>query len=1075
MKVIKRDGVICDFDNTKIKVAMQKALHASDEKMTLEQQRDFTNFISSLPSSLNIKNNDEITVEQIQDAVERWFMGHKLYATAKAYILYREKHNHIRDWVNTKIDFIEQYKEASNTANATIDDNSNASTKNVGVLNNESHKKDNINISRGIITDKLRKLFPDFDAKQYVRDLEHHIIYKHDESSFSNPTSYCVSITMYPFLTDGIKKLGGLSASPKNLDSFCGIFPNMIHAISGQFLGAVSSPEFLVYFTQYCKKEWGDDFYLRPDTMISQNTYRPMTISKQIDQYFQQIVYTLNQPIGARGLQSVFWNVSYFDKAFFEGMFGDFAFPDLSKPDWDSVSWMQKKFMLWLNAERLKTILTFPVESFALIYKDGKFVDQDSADFVAQEYARGHSFFTYISDTVDSLSSCCFSKDTKVLWKASTTGVHCTTLKELYDTPWEHYKQNLKIFHNGSWVRGKAIKLPCRDMLKVTTCNNKEFIMSDNHINLTWDGEKKTNALTTDDYLMFNTSVLNSIPEVDEHLTYEQGLLVGMFIGDGTFGNYVCKDGCVHDFRLSLNEQKWALAKDSLTKLANFSLGKIYNNVLPVHCYNDKDLVAFLMRWTNNKPNNTYAVNKSLNLDCLLQSVEFRKGILDGWYITDGGSDNRCYTISKELVDNMEILCTSLGLQTVINVSDRTDEPVIIRGQEFNRNYPLYCLRWYSEANHRCNKTRDKEWKKKNNSVYWKIKSIEPVEYTDDIYCIECNNHDEPYFTLPCGLITHNCRLRNVMTTREFNFTNGNMGVQTGSKSVITLNLSRIVQDYCKENNIKQLLSTYEKTHLTEYMNAILERVLRYHIAYNELLWEYKDAHLMTVYDAGFIDLDKQYLTIGINGLNQAAEFLGMQCNVNEEYKDFCKLIFSAITKFIDSHNGKYFGHQIILNCEQVPAESLAIKNYNWDKEDDYWVPEDTNLYASYIFKPNDPSLSVFDKLLMHSKEFAAEELSGGQAAHINLAEHLSEKQYKQILNYAGKIGCNYFTFNIPNSECDECGFITKTPITKCPKCGSERISYYDRVIGYLTKIANWSTGRQIEQKTRVYQYKKDI
>ena len=229
------------------------------------------------------------------------------------------------------------------------------------------------------------------------------------------------------------------------------------------------------------------------------------------------------------------------------------------------------------------------------------------------------------------------------------------------------------------------------------------------------------------------------------------------------------------------------------------------------------------------------------------------------------------------------------------------------------------------------------------------------------------------------------------------------------------------------------------------------------------------NAGLLPAYTAGFIDLDKQYLTIGINGLNQAAEFLGMECNDNAEYRNFCSTVFRIIKDFNSAHNGKYFDHKVTLNTECVPAESLAIKNYNWDKKDKYVVPEDTNLYASYIYKPNDPTLSALDKIRMHGRMYIGEYLDGGAAAHINLAEHLTFEQYKYVLAYAIEVGCQYFTFNVPNAECDGCGFITKVPIAKCPNCGSDKISYYDRIIGYLTKIKNWSAGRQIEQKTRVY------
>lgn len=1055
MQVIKRDGNREAFNTGKIANAVEKAFKSCNKKMPQY-------LYSMLDSLFSTLKGDTIGIEEIQSRVEDVLMNGRYFDVAKSYIIYREEHNKLREFTDRKLKFINKYKESDNTANSTIDDNSNVNDKNIGILNSEIHKEDNIQVSRRMVVEKLRTLYPDFDAKQYIRDLEHHIIYKHDESSFAGAIApYCVSMTMYPFLLDGIKNIGGLSAAPKNLDSFCGMYVNLIFATSAMFAGAVATPEFLLYFTYYCKKEWGNTFYLKPDIVITNEfNNRKKTIRSQIHQHWQQVIYSINQPAAARGLQSAFVNFAYFDKPFFEGMFGDFYFPDGTKPDWESLNWVQREFMQWFNEERLKSILTFPVESYALVYKDGEFLDNESAKFVAEEYARGHSFFTYISDTVDSLSSCCFSGDTKVLWKSSTEGVKLSTLEELHNMSWEPYKKNLRIFHNGSWISGKSIKLPNRSMYKVVTFNNKEFIMSDNHINITYDGEKTTDKLSTCDYLMFNTSTLNSIPESDEHLSYEHGLLVGLFIGDGTFGNYICQDGSVHTFQLSLNKDKWEKVKDSLAKLGDFRLGTIYNNVYPIHCCS-KELTAFIAKWTGNEPNKTSALNKSLNINCFLQSVEFRKGILDGWYITDGGNSNRCYTISKQLVERMEALCTTLGLQTIINVSDRTDEAVVIRGQEYGRNYPLYCLRWYTEANHRCNKDKDKYWKKKNNSIYWKIKSIEPIEYSKDIYCIQCNNQDEPYFTLPSGLITHNCRLKNMLTTKEFNFTNGNMGVQTGSKSVITLNLNRIIQDSGVNKN-----SGLEFDDIfIPYIENILSRVYKYHNAYNELLWDVYNSGLLPVYKAGFIDLNKQYLTIGINGLNQAAEFLGIDCTDNKEYAEFCQIIFSTIQE----QNKLHKTDKCTFNTECVPAESLAVKNYNWDKKDGYEVPTDTNLYASYIFKPNDSRLSVLDRIRMHGKNYIGEYLDGGAACHINLDNHLDKEQYCKILKYAAEVGCQYLTFNIPNSECDDCGYITKHPIDICPKCGSTHINLWDRPIGYLSKVKNWSAARQIERKTRIY------
>ena len=719
MNVIKRNGNVEEFDFQKIKNAVNKAFNAV---YNCNAPEDFIDYLKELSS---ISTEDK-SVEDIQNFVIYSLGEFKFYDVQIAYIKYKDKHDSIRNWVEEKEAFINKYKNSFNTADATIDDNSNVTGKNVGILNAEIHKSDNIQISRRMIMNKLKELYPDFDSKQYIRDLEHHIIYKHDESSFAGAIApYCCSISMYPFLTDGIKNLGGLSAAPKNLDSFCGMYINLIFATSAMFAGAVATSEFLLYFDYFARKEWGDDYYTKSDIVISsRNCNRKKTIKSQIEQYFQQVIYSINQPAAARGLQSAFVNFSYFDKPFFEGMFGDFYFPDGTQAKWDSLCWLQKEFMQWFNEERLRCILTFPVESVTLLYKDGKFVDEDMYNFVCEEYARGHSFFTYISDTVDSLSSC--------------------------------------------------------------------------------------------------------------------------------------------------------------------------------------------------------------------------------------------------------------------------------------------------------------------------------------------------------------CRLKNKLQTKEFNFTNGNMGVMTGSKSVITLNLNRIIQDYAV-NEIGWSHQAWNTVDfwggLKKYLIDILERVYKYHTAYNEGLWDMYNAGLLPVYKAGFIDLNKQYLTIGLNGLNQAAEFLGIECNDNDEYKHFCQFIFSTIKEQNIAHKTA----KTTFNTEQVPAESLAVKNYNWDKADGYVVPSDTNLYASYIFKPNDPNISVLEKLKLHGSEYIGDYLDGGSAAHINLDSHLSAKQYRKLINYAASVGCQYFTWNIPNSECQDCGWIGKQPVTKCPKCGSEHIDYYDRVIGYLTKVKGWSEGRRIEQKSRIYTKEEDV
>lgn len=715
MTIKKRDNSTEEFDINKIVCVVDKAYKACGYNAGIPKEVEDI-------LRLDIDWSIYETVEEIQDEVEDFLMQTNR-KVAKAFILYREKHKQLRDSVARNLKFIDNFIISDNTANATIDDNSNVATHNVAVMNTEIHKQENKETNIRIWQNKIKELYGEETAKQFLQDIES-IAYPHDISSQIG-MPYCVAITMYPFLLHGIKDIGGLSAAPKNIDSFCGLFVNLVFAVAAQYKGAVATPGMLLCMDYFLRKEWGDYYYLKPDVIISSEyCLRKMTIQKQIHQYFQQICYSLMQPSGSRGNQACFWNLSVFDKPFFKTMYGDFYFPDGSRPQWESLNWLQKDFMHWLNQERLKCILTFPVVSLCLIYQNGEFLDKDLAEYAAQEYAHGNSFFTYISDSADSLSSC--------------------------------------------------------------------------------------------------------------------------------------------------------------------------------------------------------------------------------------------------------------------------------------------------------------------------------------------------------------CRLSSKISKPQFNFTNGQLSEMTGSKNVITLDFNRIVQDFCKKAERGKIKYTGNKDFLIflkDYIIHILDRIYKYQTAYNEILKYLQNKHLLTVYDAGFIDMKKQYLTIGINGLNQAAEFLGMKCNKNKDYEKFCSFIFTTIKEQNALHKTK----ELMFNTEFTPCESASIKLYNRDKKDGYWVPSDTNLYASYIYKPNDEDISILDKIYLNGRNFCGDNLDGGSSAHLNLDHHLDIEQYRKLLKYAAETGCKYFTFNVPNSECQDCGFITKVPITKCPKCGSTHIDYYDRVIGYLTKIKNWSKGRQIEQKTRIYQNIKSI
>lgn len=293
--------------------------------------------------------------------------------------------------INEKKSFIEHYFTAQNAADGSkIDANANVSHKNIATLEAELLKDCFLQVNRALVEDKIAQLFGTELAKEYHRQIEDHEIYVHDETSLK---PYCVSISMYPFLLDGLTKLGGESKAPKHLESFCGSFVNLVFAISSQFAGAVATVEFLTYFDYFARGAFGENYLEKH--------------SKEIANHLQHVVYAINQPAAARGYQSVFWNISLFDQHYFNAMFEDFVFPDFSKPNWQSVDALQQFFLTWLNQEREKAVLTFPVVTAAMLTENGECKDQGFAMNLAKEKAAGNSFFIYLSESPDSLASCC--------------------------------------------------------------------------------------------------------------------------------------------------------------------------------------------------------------------------------------------------------------------------------------------------------------------------------------------------------------------------------------------------------------------------------------------------------------------------------------------------------------------------------------------------------------------------------------------------------------------------------------------------------------------------------------------
>lgn len=580
--------------------------------------------------------------------------------------------------IENKIDFIERYIRAPNAAEGSrLDANANVTHKNIATLEAEINKDINIQINRALVSNKIAELFGPELAREYFRQIESHEIYVHDETSLK---PYCASISMYPLLLEGLKGLGGESKAPQHLESFCGCFVNLVFAISAQFAGAVATVEWLMYFDYFARKDYGND-YLRTHTKI-------------INNHLQHVVYALNQPAAARGYQSVFWNISAYDEYYFKSLFGDFIFPSGDTPKWESVKNLQSHFLHWFNEERKKAVLTFPVVTAGMLIENNVPKDQEFALMCAKELSEGNSFFMYMSESADSLASC--------------------------------------------------------------------------------------------------------------------------------------------------------------------------------------------------------------------------------------------------------------------------------------------------------------------------------------------------------------CRLRNEISDNTFSYSLGAGGVATGSINVITINMNRLVQ---KNLDLK----------------LMVQKIQKYQVAYRELMEEYLQAGMLSAYSSGFISLAKQFLTIGINGMTEAAESQGLHVQNSSAYKDFVREKLKVI--YDENREArKIYGY--MFNTEFVPAENLGVKNAQWDRKDGLFVPRDC--YNSYFYVVEDTTVNSLEKMEMHGKEMM-QYLDGGSALHLNLEEKLSTEGFYKLLKVAARSGCNYWCVNVKITICNECDFIDKRTLYRCPHCTSENVDHATRVIGYLKRVSAFSTARQKEAALRYY------
>lgn len=403
MFVIKRNGSKEEFSTEKIESAMLKAFQACNFSLSEKNKKDISIFLDNIEKEVH----EDTSVEDIQNKVEK-YLCKRWFPVGKAYMLYREKHAEARI-INDKVHYIHRYNDSESSATnlSNTDDNANTINKNTATLEGELYK----DTSRLVQRSQMKELLAEINSPyrdQYIKDLEHHIFYQHDESCpILKP--YCSAYTLYPLLVDGTTNVDGTkNHAPHHLSSFCGQFQNLVFLLSAQKKGAGAYGEFFNFFSYFCEKEWGKEYYKKEDVVITnEHCLEQKTIGQTIDQFFQSITHYINQPAGNRGYQSPFTNFNVFDSYYWHAMFDDFCFPDGSKPNWDAVNWLQKRYIRWLNKERTETILTFPVVTVCCLTNDNDALDKEYKDFITTQWAEGDSLFAYLSKNADSISSCC--------------------------------------------------------------------------------------------------------------------------------------------------------------------------------------------------------------------------------------------------------------------------------------------------------------------------------------------------------------------------------------------------------------------------------------------------------------------------------------------------------------------------------------------------------------------------------------------------------------------------------------------------------------------------------------------
>jgi anaerobic ribonucleoside-triphosphate reductase len=1047
MLVFKTDKSYEEYSTAKVKKGICDAYESVNEPCPEV-------FLSSLINNLFIY--DKISSQEIRRQVEEALMTINK-KVAKAYIANHHERNEKGKELERKEQFINDYIKASNAATGSkYDSNANVSNKNVVTMGQELYKINNIRQNRYMMQERIASKFSKKLAKQYIQDLDTHIIYRNDETAIPG-MPYCVSITMYPFLLDGLTKIGGISVAPTDLKSFCGEFINLVYSVSSQFAGAVATPEFILYMDKFIRKDYGEDYLNRLDHVVEFNR-KNRTLEKVIENCFQQVIHSMNMPAGNRGYQCVRADTTQLSTP------AGYKYLHELKDGDECYVWKNQT----ISIERITKL---NIHDF-----DGELIQ-----------FKGRNYQQTVTDKHRVLRKKLKGNDYEI--------------KEA-DQLWGKTHLSLPIGSNGI----DREDFPISDsLLKLCV-----IVLTDGAIDGVKEGDINSGRIRI--YKSLNRWGYKEIPLLLE----ECG--IGYTINDNLKNDF----GKMCAFCITQTESQLILRQIEHTKKSIPKFFKLLSK---------RQLDIVIDTWSrmdgNNKSNHQISLQcDNVDIQNDLQEIIFLAGYGSEAYDEIVPKYNGNGTTTTKYVEIFTRKDKRISEFNKIRYKGKvwcptTDAGVVVFREEnkipyisgnsvfwnvgyFDENYfkgvfgdlvfpdgtkPVWetfswlqkkFMKWFNEERNKYILTFPVETMAlltDGNDVIDKEYADFTAEMWSEGHSFFCYMSDSPDSLSSC------CRLRNQLIQNQddihnnntHQFSMGTTSVATGSKAVITINLNRIIQNAVKEcvsdfqlgnqyhlkkSSIKSDILTCIKNNITD----VVQRIQKYHASFNDILKDFYAAKMLDIYSAGFIDLKKQFLTVGVNGLTDAAEFLWFEIGVNEDYKEFVNHILETIN--ICNRQAKT--RDLMYNTEFIPGENVSAKNYNWDKKDGYFVSNKHIMYSSYFFNPEDDKLSIIDKFRLHGKDFV-QYLDGGQALHMNLAQHASFEQYRHLLKVAAQEGTNYFTYNIRNTVCNECGTISKDTLKMCNKCGSENIDYMTRIIGYLKRVSAFSEARQKEEHVRNY------